>query len=103
VSVPIALGDRRALYFAIVLTAIGAAMLGALARAFTHRSRRWFRLPVWNRPGRFAHTTERSRRVRPEAGAKPARPRHCIGHDASSDAPLMPIGVGKASDAARSQ
>jgi primosomal replication protein N len=39
VSVPIALGDRRALYFAIVLTAIGAAMLGALARAFTHRSR----------------------------------------------------------------
>jgi len=33
----------------------------------------------------------------------PARPRHCIGHDASSDVPLMPHGIGKASDAAWSQ
>ena len=39
VTVPIAAGDRRALYFAIVLTAIGAAMLGALARAFTRHPR----------------------------------------------------------------
>jgi hypothetical protein len=39
VTVPVALGDRRALYFALVLTAVGAVMLAALARAFTRRTR----------------------------------------------------------------
>jgi hypothetical protein len=39
VIVPVIIGDRRTLYFALVLTAIGAAMLGALARAFTRRPR----------------------------------------------------------------
>ena len=39
VTVPIALGDRRALYFALVLTAVGAVMLAGLARAFTRRAR----------------------------------------------------------------
>ena len=35
VIVPVIIGDRRMLYFALVLTAIGAAMLASLARAFT--------------------------------------------------------------------
>jgi len=39
VTVPIIIGDRRMLYFALVLTAIGAAMLAALARAFARRPR----------------------------------------------------------------
>ena len=37
ITVPLAAGNRRALYFALVLTAIGAAMLAALARAFSAR------------------------------------------------------------------
>jgi hypothetical protein len=39
VIVPVIISDRRTLYFALVLTAIGAAMLAALARAFTRRPR----------------------------------------------------------------
>jgi hypothetical protein len=39
VTVPVIAGDRRTVYFALVLTAIGAAMLAALARAFTRRPR----------------------------------------------------------------
>jgi hypothetical protein len=39
VTVPVIIGDRRMLYFAVVLTAIGAAMLAALARAFTRPPR----------------------------------------------------------------
>jgi hypothetical protein len=35
ISVPVVAGNRRGLYFAVVLTAIGAAMLAALARAFS--------------------------------------------------------------------
>jgi hypothetical protein len=33
----------------------------------------------------------------------PARPRHCIGRHASSRVPLVPLGIGKAELAARSQ
>ena len=39
VVVPVIIGDRRMMYFAVVLTAIGAAMLASLARAFTRRPR----------------------------------------------------------------
>jgi hypothetical protein len=39
VAVPVVAGSRRGLYFAIVLTAIGAAMLATLARAFQTRAR----------------------------------------------------------------
>jgi hypothetical protein len=37
VSVPLVLGSRRTLYIALVVTVIGAAMLGALAHAYAWR------------------------------------------------------------------